>query len=378
MTWKVWFRRLVMVYMISIVVFVIMLQFLLYRANEHIFGEKAVEVQIKEDALYGSALLPGMVSHKLGIVKYQKPEIVALGSSRVMQFRKQFFIKENFYTMGGTSSSIDDVIFVNYEMKDSYPGKVIILGVDLWWLNPNFSHLRHEDKIFKKSILQQQSLVYQRLLYEITFGDNEKLKTALLQPNILEFDMISNHKTIGLMAATDGSGYRDDGSYQYGKYVKNPLTSKISKGNRIFENNWVFEKAEDIDYVELAKLKNFISEIKAQGSQLIVFLPPLPEEIYNTVLEYDGHRDFLLKFEAAVRDLCKDEDVDFYDFSNGAWLDAPNEEFLDGFHGSERTYGKIMLKMADNPILAPYVNKEYIEKRLEESDHPFQIVPLTD
>ena len=58
-----------------------------------------------------------------------------------------------------------------------------------------------------------------------------------------------------------------------------------------------------------------------------------------------------------------------------AWLDAPDEEALDGFHASERTYGRIVLQFESDSVIAPYIDKEFVEKCMSDSNSPIQIVP---
>lgn len=381
MTWKTWFKRLMIGYCLITVLMLILSEVILIRANEHIFGHRVSEVQMKEEILYGTALLQDeSIKYKIDMYKFYEPQIITLGSSRVLQFRELYFKNATFYNIGTpTYRSVGIVASALQELQNVKKPEIIILNVDWRWLNPHFNRFTYD--FADKSELTRRFERYKTLWYELCLGENMDLKKNLLYPKLLDVDAIGGRRPIGLMAAVKSKGYRPDGSYQYSNWINDydPKEKRfLETYGGIREGTASFERASDIDYAELAKLQEVIRSIKAQGSQLIVFLPPFPEEIYNAMLESDGHRDFMLKFEAAVRELCRQEQTSFYDFSNGAWLNAPDEEFLDGFHGSERTYGKIMLKMAEDPILKPYVNKEYIEKRLQESAHPFQIVPLTE
>ena len=92
----------------------------------------------------------------------------------------------------------------------------------------------------------------------------------------------------------------------------------------------------------------------------------------------DGHRDFIIKFEQTIRELSVAKSNPFYDFSSMAWVGSDDEEALDGFHGSERTYGNLTLRFADDLKIAPYINGAYIERRLAESDSPIQIIPYDE
>ena len=101
--------------------------------------------------------------------------------------------------------------------------------------------------------------------------------------------------------------------------------------------------------MELEKLNRLIDRMQEKGCYVIVFLPPFPDRIYQELMQSDAHRDFMIKFEQTVQELCASKSVPFYDFSSMAWVDSDDEEALDGFHGSERTYGKLTLRFADDP-----------------------------
>ena len=65
------------------------------------------------------------------------PEIVSLGSSRVMQFRDSHF-SGSFVNAGGAMNSIaEGRDFLEY-IVDNDNLKLLIIGVDFWWFNDKF------------------------------------------------------------------------------------------------------------------------------------------------------------------------------------------------------------------------------------------------
>ena len=84
-------------------------------------------------------------------------------------------------------------------------------------------------------------------------------------------------------------------------------------------------------------------------------------------------------FQTKTKELAAEQEVAFFDFSDIEVLDgATDDEALDGFHGSERTYGRICLALAKNPELAPLINTDYIKDRLQDSPYRMYIVPLEE
>lgn len=353
---------------IIMISFCLVSECVLHRLHEDIIGDDAIEVQLNEPSLYGSALLNDMSYHKLGIVEARQPEIIAIGSSRVMQFRKEFFQNADFYTMGGTVSNLNDALFITDELLKRYHPRVIIIGVDLWWLNPNFKfNQSHTQRGFFEKEGWKRTFIYARLWDSLE--TNKKIRQAALDGEGSELDRISMVKTLGLKAAAQSTGYRsNDGSYQYGDHI--PETKTIEERledtfNRIEKGISRFECASSVDVKELQKLQELIKKMKNNNVDVVVFLPPFPDATYTKMeTDTEGHGLFLHEFEDSVSKLCADENVSCYDFSNLKWFGAPDEEIIDGFHGTEKAYARMMLKMENDKLLGNFIATDYIRKWL--------------
>ena len=74
-----------------------------------------------------------------------------------------------------------------------------------------------------------------------------------------------------------------------------------------------------------------------------------------------GHyRNYLEEFEEYTAALCEAEGVTFYDFSDMEWFGSPDEEALDGFHGSDKAYGRMLLSLSEDEILGNYIDTDGI------------------
>lgn len=293
-----------------------------------------------------------------------------------MQFREEFFQSATFYTFGGIGDSVDAMrdIFERISFKNT--PKIVILGVDWDWLNPNYSHVLPENALDSNNVLNRRMYLYKSLFREVR--KNPKIRTQLLHPKYDEVDAIGNRPTIGLSAGANYDGFRNDGSYQYGEYILylNSVEERFADTyQRIEKGERRFEAADHIDTHEFVKLEALIHRMCQRGRHVIVFLPPFPDQIYQRLMASDRHGAFMRQFEDAVKDLCAAQNISFFNFSNMAWLGASDAEAIDGFHGSERTYGRIILNLQKDEVLAPYINATYIEDCLRESKYPFQIVP---
>lgn len=377
MAWKKYCTMLLGGFFTGLVVYAAAAEWMVHRLNETYVGDvAAIELQLHENALYESALTDDTGFLKYGIISRTQPEIIALGTSRAMQFRAPFFKDATFYTTGGLGRSVDAMEEIFDRISSTYVPKIVILAVDWFWFNPNHSPAKVPSIFGEDHPLSNRAYLYGSLYRELL--KNENVRAQLVHPEIAVRDLIGNRPTIGLMAGGKNIGFRPDGSFQSGEHIlhhKSTVERFAVTHRNIREGSDMFKWADQVDERELLKLASLIAKMRERGTHVIVLLPPFPNEIYQALMESKGHRDFILQFEGSVRDLCAEQNVPFYDFSNMAWLGASDEEAYDGFHASERTYGRIVLQFESDPVIAPYINKDFIEQCMVNSDHPYQIIP---
>ncbi|MDE6734552.1 MAG: hypothetical protein K2J64_03710, partial [Desulfovibrio sp.] len=108
----------------------------------HASGDAAVERAVAAQssgrfALFGSGVSQDFVDYKLRLYAAIKPDIAAVGSSRVMQFRGAWFRKP-FCNMGGVAGNLAVLrSTVDAMLRIHKPGAVI-LGLDFWWFLPQW------------------------------------------------------------------------------------------------------------------------------------------------------------------------------------------------------------------------------------------------
>ena len=74
---------------------------------EHNSFESIVKRQLNHNSIYGTALNENVFAYKLELVKQTKPKIVALGSSRVLQLREEFF-RDSFVSAGNAMNTLKE------------------------------------------------------------------------------------------------------------------------------------------------------------------------------------------------------------------------------------------------------------------------------
>ena len=192
-------------------------------------------------------------------------------------------------------------------------------------------------------------------------------------------DPFEHRKAIGLLASINGDGFRSDGSYQYGGIISNKTISDKNfeeTHKRIANGGSRFEYASRVDQARLTKVLQLIELFRSKGIEVVVFAPPFAHEIYETMDNSLHHKKFLQDFRKSIKQVCKQEAVSFYDFSDITWYGSNDSETIDGFHGSETSYARLLLAMKNDKILGSYINDKQVMEYLSVTNNPKFCVPI--
>lgn len=108
-------------------------------------------------------------------------------------------------------------------------------------------------------------------------------------------------------------------------------------------------------------LKNIVRKLEAQGIQVILFFPPLAFTPYAMISAAPEDYQFIsqLPGELARAGLMA------HDFTNPATINTHDCEFIDGFHGGEVTYARLLSALAEsNALLGQFINHGQIAAAL--------------
>lgn len=358
---------IVIVTFMSAVFFILLLEYGLKSTNENFFLENCSSLALNTKTLYGSLSQDTSRYKYLRVIKH-KPELITLGSSRVMQFRNTFFKDISFYNAGGVMPNIQNGLNFIKKITSIYTPKIIILGVDMWWLNENFKDFTVLPFSGYKSIFNERFLRYKNLFKNFIKNNNEYLKISKVKElNGNAFEPIEHRLAIGLPAAQLGEGFREDGSYQYGLLLsgKKPIDFLfLDTKKRIKNGSDRFEYADDISEKYFIQLKELILLIKNKGIKLIVLLPPFPNEICNILYNSEKHSKFFISFQKCIEGYCYSNNIEFYNFTSVKSFNGNDKEVLDGFHADEFAYARITTFLSSSKILHQYINTQELKNKL--------------
>jgi hypothetical protein len=310
---------------------------------------------------------------KLLSTETRKPEILAIGSSRVLQFRSMFFNRNTraFYNAGAPAWSLDTVDDFLRQLDDSaWPG-ILIIGLDHPWFNDAFV----PDE-FPESINDLENIV--------------RVTASVLQEKItgqsdLDFDMLMARRepmygglALGIKAIRDGHGFRNDGSEQYGDFlVAHFLSQPIERDRHLYflqNGEQMYVRGDHVSEAKLSQLENILQRCQEHGTYVIGFSPPFMPTLYEQMMA-DGQHGYVPEMIDRLRPLLESYGFAYFDFSNGAWLNANDEDFFDGWHASEMIHIVLYIRMLEAlpGVLGPYSDGNFLYSAVANATDTFNV-----
>lgn len=279
-----------------------------------------------------------------------KPDVLVLGSSRVLEFRPQFFSVPMVNAGKGMGSVVLGYHFLNEALKIHRP-RHIIIGVDFWWFNEAF------DKV------ENISLIPPNLLNPVTKLNNYLLPLKWVYDGKISLDQLSDYASnchFGAAASSDLDGYGPRGSYFYNSQIYGLKTNqdnnfddaieRIKLGTRRFQHS---------DEISAGHYQNFLKLVEFLEKEEIpvtFFLPPIAKEIYLK-MKASGKYDYVWDLEKAIV-----ETHDGLNYHNSNITNHRSCEFIDGFHAGDVPFSRLLEDMANKkPELKKFLDVDAIK-----------------
>lgn len=293
-----------------------------------------------------------------------KYKVIALGSSRVLQFRSQMF-DSSFYNAGFTITGIKDFKgFLESIPQKKYPDYLII-ALDHWMFNKNYDDLKESVSKEKWSESFKRYPSFQILLniYSDLFKGKYSIDILNKKSEVLK---------IGLNAVLNSKGFRNDGSFYYGSQITKLLNNdstvedylyrdtfeSIQKGDR----NFVY--GDGINQNAVRELELFLMFCQSRNIQVIAVLPPFAEKVLN-LLSSSGHFKYMDNIFGSLKPVFDKYQFELFDYSSITSCKSNDNETFDGFHGSEMTYVKLLIDiLSKNSSLNKVTDTDRLRKEM--------------
>ncbi len=294
---------------------------------------------------------PGM-QLKFKMTEKLKPEVLALGTSRVMAFRKYFFETNSFYNAGGGISRISHYREFLRKLPSNYKPKIMIISLDQCFFNEKCDDLNNV-QVFRDNLDNKYEASYVGFeAYKSFYNDIFKRKINLDQLKLLAMPT-DDFTRVGISAHLKDSGFLNDGSYHYGDIVASPNNTSLADFNFLetfkkIENGIDhYEYSADINYKAVDELKKLLEECQKYNIYVVGFLPPFAQEVLSKMRSMDEKYSYLSKIYPALITTFKSFNYPLLDATDLTTLGASPKEVLDGYHGSEKAYLRLFIKLIE-------------------------------
>lgn len=308
------------------------------------------------------------------ITEHEKFNVISIGTSRVLQFREEMFEKR-FYNAGYTTSSIADFEkFIRTLPPQKYPDYLII-GMDPWIFNEDVGDSSRTSAYW--SINPTDT-------FRPKWQDFKNILTDIVSGKITFNNLRTKHAypTFGLNALINSDGFRHDGS-RSSSVVK---ISKLLEGDSellasydklitdgLKKQQWTFHEGKDVNPGAILILEHFLSFCKRNNIYVIGILTPNSDKAQKLIIN-SGHYDYLKQIEPEVRPLFEKYNFDFLYCPSVSYCGSDDSETLDGRHGGEVTYLKMLIKMLhEGSALNKVCNLERLEKDLKNAKNRYTV-----
>jgi hypothetical protein len=333
----------------------------LTRTGDTIPPSQAAARQESQNVLFGSALFFRPVPYKLALYRQRKPDVAIVGSSRAIEF-----VRHGFTTSMVNMGSMRDMAQIRSLLQSMFAvhrPKLVILTVDFWWFNPARSEEAVDlqpDTVGPLSLAQLAEPFQWIAQGKVGAGD---FLAGALSPGF-------EPTGIGAAAIYDHAGYDRDGAYDYGGILR----GREPHNDRHFEHTLKriaethehnkFNVHTPLDPGQWEELVDIVRMIEAQGSELILVLPPVSKTVADA-LTANGAPILLDQMNERLAGIGHP----VFNFHDPARLGSSECEFIDGFHGGRVTYLRMLqaIVRSEQTGLGNYVDTGEIDRLIADN-----------
>ena len=306
-----------------------------------------------------------------------RQDVLAVGSSRVLQFRREMFLCP-FWNAGYSILTTSDFsTFLSLLPADRHP-RILLISLDQWMFNSAW-------------IAESGHTTPDRW----TNNPSNNLRTGLrLLPDVLadvargriEITPLLQHRPDapwGLNAWQNAKGFRPDGSFAYGRQVQQRLTSDPRTPDfqfagtlrRIAGGSDRFQFGDTPDQQALSSLQAFLRTCSDLNIHVVAFLPPFADTV-SSVLQKSGRHQYLELLPTALQQVFTNTSHELHCFPTLASLGADDSEAIDGFHAGEKaTLRQLLQMLQQGSALNQCCSTEQLQRDLAAAPNALEVYP---
>jgi hypothetical protein len=267
-----------------------------------------------------------------------RPDVVVLGSSRVMEIGSDFFPGERVLNCGVSHGNIYDVIAI-VGLLDSLrklPAKIVInvdphlicQGGTMEWqtLLPYYNYLLAKWRL--PGGMTQRSLFMEKMTTLFSFEYFEKSITFLAQRKSKHFRDVGTERPAVY-------GRFSDGTICYPASYANPDTTKVASDALVVGGREVVS----LDAEKFKLLSTLVESLRRQRVTVALVMLPYHREYYRAMNQRFGN--VFGAYDTLYRQFARANDISVRGGFDAVGLGVPDDEFYDAWHCSKEAIKKV-------------------------------------
>jgi hypothetical protein len=267
----------------------------------------------------------------------EKKDLVVMGSSRSFLIGNKIFPNKNMFNSAVSGAVLEDdmAIYQMYRKKNLLP-KAILLNLDPWMLNRNNSELRWQFLAPEYSELAKVIGVDAGPVSDVQF----RQYLELVSPSYLQSAIRVFKRTGGRLFEGDPDQADDrlvkypDGTLRYHDVAKTrsvEVVRAMAQAYEEFNRPYHLRYFDKLDIKAMEDLEKFIKLIKADGVELVIFLPAYHPIAYDILMKDQFNRN-IMKAQEFYKDLAQRYDIEVVGSYNPSDDGLVETDFYDAMH----------------------------------------------
>ncbi len=376
------------VFLAPILLFGIFCELIFWRSRDCWPRKWVIEAFAKDPrTLYGPRYFaPDTYDIKLDILRKGKAEIVALGSSRVTQFRSEMFepLGGEFFNAGLMARSTSEVCFLTSQFATGKlpTPKVMIIGIDLWWLKQKQGKSGSADSTPRAEHRDNNLAAAAHIEAMRRLCTNFRVPLSILDPRARIEDPYYHYNAIGL-GALSGNSFRADGSVLHAEYVIQYMkaghyvdreTPPVIQQIRRHAEPW--GPTTGLDITKAQRIVQALADLKAAGVEVFAFLPPLSTEADEALATMPETAAWYEQFNSDFVSMLGAADISVVHVRSPATYALPDDYMLDGFHPSDVLMARVVDDIVSHAPPQSYLKSVDLGRLQRLRENP-KVIPLS-
>lgn len=312
-----------------------------------------------------------IVEYKLRTAKYIDPDLLVLGSSRMLRYRDRLVTNPayTFYNASIMSAGINQLNeFAHAMIAEDIRPDVIILGVDEWAFRQDSNFVSASDNHAEYSATAFQVYGFRRIL-------NHWLSDETM------WDRMQNARSadaywLGLDAFERQSGYVYDGAtinfFQEQSAELIMMTHRSRLNNRID----IYQTAETVSEAHIMLLADLLNLASSNDILVVGLFQPWHPDFLQVLQEHPDFQYWSLA-KTRIQELFAEYEFPLLNFNDLERFGGNPNHMLDGHHYSEIISLQVYIGMLEElpDLLGQYSDIEKLRNDLENADDPHHVYP---